>query len=41
MREFIVHAGRENLREWLDRMSTRPGMAATTWQRVADMANAA
>lgn len=34
-------SGRENLREWLDRMNNRPSMAATTWQRVAGMANAA
>ena len=34
-------AGRENLRAWLERMNTRPSMAATTWQRVAGMANAA
>ena len=34
-------AGRENLRAWLGRMNTRPSMAATTWQRVASVANAA
>ncbi len=27
-----------NLREWLDRMTARPSMAATTWERVAAMA---
>jgi glutathione S-transferase len=30
-----------NLRSWLDRMNSRPSMAATTWERVAAMAKAA
>jgi glutathione S-transferase len=30
-----------NLRTWLDRMNARPSMAATTWERVAEMAKAA
>jgi glutathione S-transferase len=30
-----------NLRAWLDRMNARPSMAATTWERVAEMAKAA
>jgi glutathione S-transferase len=30
-----------NLRAWLDRMNTRPSMAATTWERVAAMSKAA
>jgi glutathione S-transferase len=30
-----------NLRGWLDRMNTRPSMAATTWERVSAMAKAA
>jgi len=30
-----------NLRAWLDRMSARPSMAATTWERVAARAKAA
>lgn len=30
-----------NLRAWLDQMSVRPSMAATTWERVAAMAKAA
>jgi glutathione S-transferase len=30
-----------NLCGWLDRMNTRPSMAATTWERVAEMAKAA
>ncbi len=29
-----------NLRGWLDRMNARPSMAATTWERVAAMAQA-
>jgi glutathione S-transferase len=31
----------ENVRTWLDRMNARPSMVATTWERVAAMANAA
>ena len=31
-------AGRENLQTWLARMSVRPSMLATTWERVAAMA---
>jgi glutathione S-transferase len=34
-------AGHHNLRAWLDRMNRRPSMVATTWERVAGMANAA
>ena len=30
-----------NLGAWLDRMNARPSMAATTWERVAEMAKAA
>jgi glutathione S-transferase len=30
-----------NLVRWLDRMNARPSFAATTWERVADMAKAA
>ncbi len=30
-----------NLRAWMARMNERPSMAATTWERVADMAKAA
>lgn len=30
--------GRENLQAWLDRMNARPSMQATTWERVAAMA---
>jgi len=29
-----------NLRVWLERMNARPSIAATTWERVADMARA-
>jgi glutathione S-transferase len=34
-------AGNPNLREWLDRMNARASMKATTWERVAAMAQAA
>ena len=30
-----------NLRAWLARMNARPSMLATTWERVAEMAEAA
>lgn len=30
--------GRKNLQAWLDRMNARPSMQATTWERVAAMA---
>ena len=30
-----------NLRAWIARISQRPSMLATTWQRVADMTRAA
>ena len=30
--------GRQNLQAWLDRMNARPSMQATTWERVAAMA---
>ena len=31
-------AGKENLSAWLERMNARPSMQATTWERVAAMA---
>ncbi|MDP9084479.1 MAG: glutathione S-transferase family protein [Pseudomonadota bacterium] len=34
-------AANVNLRSWLGRMNARPSMAATTWERVAAMAQAA
>jgi glutathione S-transferase len=34
-------SGHSNLRAWLGRMNCRPSMIATTWERVASMANAA
>ncbi len=34
-------ASASNLRAWLKRMNVRPSMAATTWERVAAMAQAA
>ncbi|WP_291711863.1 glutathione S-transferase family protein [Bradyrhizobium sp.] len=34
-------APHQNLVDWLKRMQTRPSFAATTWERVADMAKAA
>jgi glutathione S-transferase len=34
-------ANSPNIRQWLDRMNTRPSMRATTWERVAAMAKAA
>jgi glutathione S-transferase len=34
-------AGAANLRRWVDRMAARPSMAATTWERVAELARAA
>jgi glutathione S-transferase len=34
-------ADKPNLRSWLDRMSARPSMRATTWERVAALAKAA
>ncbi len=34
-------AGRPNLGRWLDRISARPSMQATTWERVAAMARPA
>ena len=34
-------AKHENLRAWMDRMNARPSMIATTWERVARMADAA
>jgi glutathione S-transferase len=36
-----LSAGRPNLVAWLARMNARPSMAATTWERVAAMAQAA
>jgi glutathione S-transferase len=34
-------SGHANLRSWLERMDARPSMAATTWERVAELAKAA
>jgi len=34
-------ADHANLRSWLERMKARPSMAATTWERVAELAKAA
>jgi len=34
-------ADKPNLRSWLERMSSRPSMRATTWERVAALAKAA
>jgi glutathione S-transferase len=34
-------AHHENLRAWVGRMNARPSMAATTWERVAEMGKAA
>ncbi|HEY2808555.1 MAG TPA: glutathione S-transferase family protein [Steroidobacteraceae bacterium] len=34
-------AGRTNLRDWLARVSARPSLARTTWERVAQLAQAA
>lgn len=34
-------AGAANLRQWLDRMIARPSMSATTWERLARLAQAA
>ncbi|HLK82375.1 MAG TPA: glutathione S-transferase family protein [Xanthobacteraceae bacterium] len=36
-----LSAGNRNLVDWLDRMNARASLRATTWERVADMANAA
>jgi glutathione S-transferase len=36
-----LSAGNRNLVDWLDRMNARPGLKATTWERVSDMAKAA
>ncbi len=35
---LLLTAQAENLRHWLDRMNRRPSMAATTWERVSQMA---
>lgn len=41
-REWQPLAGpHANLRQWLGRMQARPSLAATTWERVAAMAEAA
>lgn len=41
-REWQPLAGpHANLRQWLGRMQARPCLAATTWERVAAMAEAA
>jgi len=37
----IFAGGHDNLRAWLDRMCSRPSMAATTWERLAASAKAA
>ena len=34
-------AGRSNLREWLARVNARPSFTATTWEKVAQLAQAA
>ena len=34
-------AQRPNLRDWLARVSARPSLAKTTWERVAQLAQAA
>jgi len=34
-------ASNRNLVGWLERMSARPSLKATTWDRVADLAKAA
>jgi glutathione S-transferase len=36
-----LSAGNRNLVDWLERMTARPSLKATTWERVADMAKAA
>jgi glutathione S-transferase len=36
-----LSAGNRNLVDWLDRMTARSSLKATTWERVADMAKAA
>jgi glutathione S-transferase len=36
-----LSAGNRNLINWLDRMTARSSLKATTWERVADMAKAA
>lgn len=35
-----LSAGRRNLVDWLARMNARPSMAATTWERIEDLARA-
>jgi glutathione S-transferase len=37
----VLAAAHDNLRGWLERMRARPSFAATTWERVAAMAQAA
>ena len=37
----LLTYGRTNLREWLARVSARPSFAATTWEKVARLAQAA
>jgi glutathione S-transferase len=37
----VLTAKHENLRAWLERMAARPSLVATTWERVAAMAQAA
>jgi glutathione S-transferase len=37
----VLAARHDNLRDWLERMRARPSFAATTWERVAAMAQAA
>jgi glutathione S-transferase len=39
--EWRTLAAHPNLDAWLARMRARPSMAATTWERVAEMARAA
>jgi len=37
----LLIGGNTNLCDWLDRMNGRASMKATTWERIADMAQAA
>jgi glutathione S-transferase len=37
----LLTADNANLVSWLDRMTVRPSFAATTWERVAELAKAA
>ena len=37
----LLTAATPNLLPWLDRMNARPSLQATTWERVAQLAQAA